>query len=264
MSFRIRLWPTFFTVLGLAILISLGSWQLSRYLDASAFEEERDARIDDSVLSVDSSQRLADTEFDFRRIKIDGSWDRERLFLIRHRVYDGDPGYWIVTALRADSDAGADEPALLVNRGWIHREDGPPEAERILEELHDGTDTVTGLLHPLDEVVTDEGFRDAYTGDETPTEVVELDTYDVTAIQDSLPYKTVDRPVIITESAKSWDRELPVASHDHITQPYLTAETHFGYMLTWYLLALALIAIWLAHAFGVLRSRAYDEPESTS
>ncbi len=259
MSLRIRLWPTFFTLLGLAILISLGTWQLNRYLDARSFEAERDARLDDYVVAVDSLDEFRSTELDFRRVRIEGQWDRDRLFLIRHRVYQGDPGYWVVTALRPPTID--DGPALLVNRGWIHRQDGLPEAQRILEALDDGVHTVTGLVHPLDHVVADDDFRDAYptSSDRLPQGVVEMDTYDLTAIYDSLPYDAVERPVILTESSDSWERELPVASHEHITQPYLTADTHFGYMLTWYLLALALIAIWIAHAAGVLHSESYDD-----
>lgn len=257
MSLRIRLWPTFFTLLGLAILISLGSWQLSRYLDARTFETQRDAKMDEAVVTIDSASELLDEQLDYRRVDIEGRWDQQRLFLIRHRVHDGDPGYWVVTALRPP--AGQDGPALLVNRGWIHREDGLPEAKRIIDDLDDGTVTAAGLLHRLGEVVADDDFRHRLHSDDSPTGVVELDTYDVTALYRALPYETLHRPVVLTEHADSWDREVPLASDEHITQPYLTAETHFGYMLTWYLLAVALIAIWFAHATGALHSRAYDD-----
>ena len=259
MSFHVRLWPTLFSILGLALLVLLGSWQLSRYLDAQDFEERRDARMDASVAQLESPDDLESDGYDFRRVEVQGTWDTERLFLIKNRVFEGTPGYWIVTPLHIEEDGH--EKALLVNRGWIHREGGPAKAKDYLEALDDEPDTVVGLVHLLDEVVIDNRTHQKLDIEANPTGVVELNFYDTTAMNRVIEADTFSRPIVITESpgADSADEE-PIPSHDHITAPYLTAETHFGYMLTWYLLALALIGIWIAYGFGILQSQSYKEP----
>lgn len=258
MSFRIRLWPTFFSVIGLALLVSLGSWQLSRFFDARAFEEQRDAKMDLPMVSVDSTEALSSGDLDFRRIEVEGVWDERYLFLIKHRVYQGTPGYWVVSPLHLTSRD--ESTALLVNRGWISIEDGPGQARQLLDTNDDEVISVTGLVHFLDDVVVDQGFHQRLDDSSKPDGIIELESYDPTAIYRVLGAEDFDRPIVLTESPDpSREDADPVASYDHITEPYLTAETHFGYMLTWYFLALALIAIWIAHGLGLLASPAYEE-----
>ena len=259
MSFRIHLWPTFFCVIGLLILGSLGTWQLTSYLDAADFEEQRDARIDDAITDVDAPSEVSQGDYDFRRIQVTGRFSSDRLFLIKHRVHDGHPGYWIVRPLELSGDGG-DTAALAVNLGWVPIEDGRQLAESMLDDTDAGeTATIAGLLHLVDDVVADDAFRERLETDDDIQGVVELETYDIDAINDTAGAQSPGRPLVLTRSPDDTDDDLPVASYDHITDPYLTAETHFGYMLTWYLLALALIAIWVTHGLGHLTSRSYDD-----
>ncbi len=260
MSFRIHLWPTFFCVIGLLILGSLGTWQLTSYLDAADFEERRDARIDDAIADVDDPTELSEGDYDFRRIRVTGRFSTDRLFLIKHRVHDGHPGYWVVRPLEWSGDDGG-RIALPVNLGWVPIEDGRQLAEAMLDDAAGETTTVAGLLHVVDDVVADDDFRDRLQSGDDARGVVELETYDIDAINDTAGDRSVGRPLVLTRSPDDTDADLPVASYNHITDPYLTAETHFGYMLTWYLLALALIAIWVTHGLGHLTSRSYDETD---
>ncbi len=256
MSFRIRFWPTFFTALGLILLICLGTWQLLRYQSAASFEGERDARIDEPIQVIDHPEELQNRDLDYRQISVNGRLDSDQLFLIKHRVYQGSPGFWAVSPLILD---GEEQTYMLpVNRGWLPFEDGRDRAEELLAETDDSTVEFTGLLHRLDDVVGDDDFRDRLHSDAPPQGVVELESYDITGINDAHRATSFDRPIVLTRSPDETSDELPLASYDHITTPYLTSDTHFGYMLTWYLLALALIAIWIAHGLGLLVSRAYD------
>lgn len=258
MTFQPRLWPTFFSIIGLGLLLTLGTWQAKRYLSKSAFEEARDARIELSVLPVQSPQELADGEVDFRQIEIEGIWDRERLFLIRHRTFQSEPGFWVVNALLVPSE---NEPtALLVNRGWIPYQNGRERAAELLDALPVDTVRLTGLVHELEYVVRDDDLRTLLHqgGDVLPDGVITVSTYDTVAMNLATPVDGFDRDIVLTLSPDAQDTSYPIASYDHITEPYLTAETHFGYALTWYLLALALIAIWIAGAMGTLTSASYQ------
>ena len=279
MSFRIRLWPTFFSLIGLGLLITLGSWQLSRFLDARAFEEERDATMDLPVANINSPDQLMDGEFDFRHINVRGRWDEERVFLIKHRIYQGKPGLWVVQPLHISGEEGS--RAILVNRGWVSVEDGVETAKALLSDPYDLQGATRelpaaalsdsgqmrgyaeGLMHRLDDEVADQDFRDELDEGEGTTGVIELESYDATAMHRAVGADTLERPIVLTQISE-YDDEYPVASLDHITEPYLTAETHFGYMLTWYFLAIALVAIWIASGFGLLTSPAYADNSSTN
>lgn len=263
MSFRLHPWATFFTLLGLGLLLTLGTWQLDRYNDARDFERDRDERIDKPVADVQDPARLADGDYDFRRITIEGHWETERLYLINHRVHDGHPGYWIVRPLLVDTvDADDNSPVMVpVNLGWIPRSEGPHRARELLDETPDGPVSITGLLHRLDDVVADDDLRDQLEDGDEPDGVVQLDTYDVVAIDDARPDTSLGRPLVLTRSPDDAPDDGPTASYNHITDPYLTSETHFGYMLTWYTLAAALLLIWLAHGLGLLKSKSYQDPD---
>lgn len=263
MTFRFHPWATFFSAIGLALLIALGTWQLNRYQDARQFEADRDARIDEPVveLTADDIDRLADGDFDFRRVSVTGRWDDQRLFLINHRIYDGHPGYWIVRPLLiGDDTSGADPVSMPVNQGWIHRDDGPERAEQLYAETWDEPVELTGLVHRLDDVVPDHDFRQTLEDGAAPDGVSTLNSYDIDAIDRAGDAADLPSALVLTVGEDDpEDHDELTASYDHITDPYLTADTHFGYMLTWYTLAVALIAMWFAHGLGLLRSRSYDD-----
>lgn len=228
-------------------------------MDARDFEERRDARIDAPVAPLESIDDLESGDYDFRRLQVDGLWDPDRLFLIKHRVFDGEPGYWIVSPLHIDD--GDQKAALLVNRGWIHRHEGPEKAAQILDDTDDEPTSLTGLVHVLDEVIVDDDALQRLDNEPNPTGVVVLNSYDTTSMHRAIDIDTLSRPMVLTKSPDpDGDQREPIASHHHITEPYLTAETHFGYMLTWYFLAIALVGLWIAYGFGVLHSRSYDNP----
>lgn len=248
--------------LGLLILIALGTWQLDRYRQAGEVEQQRDATIERPVVDVERAQRLGDDELEYRRIELTGTWDRERLFLIKHRVYDGDPGFWIVRPLIIDGGAESSSRVIPVNLGWVHRMDGTARARELFSDSSADPVSVTGLLHRPGEIVEDGDFRSTLSGD-TVEGLVKLETLDIPAMVDATEHPGFDRPLILVRGPddESVD-EPPVAGYEHITDPYLTPETHFGYMLTWYLLALGLFAIWLAHGLGYLHSRSFDGQSS--
>ena len=256
MKFRPRLLPTLFTVLGLALLLALGTWQAKRYGDRKAFEESRDARIDLSIEILEEPQELLSGEVDFRRITVTGTWDDRALFLIRHRIYRGEPGFWAIALLHLDRDGGT----APVNLGWLPLADGPTIAESLLEGLPREPQTLVALVHVLDDEVPDRDFR----ADPPDLDgVLTLTSYDATAILELADSPFAPRPFFLTLGA---DADAPHGalrpSYDHITEPYLTSETHFGYALTWYTLAGALLLIWIAASLGLLHSRGFDEPST--
>lgn len=248
--FQLRLWPTLGTLVGLSILISLGTWQLIRYLEKTELEEQRNERLDEDVVEVTS---LADFEAragGYNAVAIRGHLDPSYTFLFKHRVHDGKPGYWLGGVLRFAEGDGA----VLVNRGWVHREH--------VDEVTDRTPpseprTFLGLVHAPDRIVPDTAMRQAVEAGQVDLKesVTEWDTYDLESIADALPVETPEDAMIVVLGPEHSQEPYPVASFDYVTEPYLTSERHLSYVLFWYATAIALLSMYLAAGFGYLGSR---------
>lgn len=245
--FRLRFWPTLGTLVGLILLVGLGTWQYRRHLEKADLEEQREQRLDDAPEEIDS---LAD--FDARArayspVVLHGRLDSDHVFLFKHRVHDGEPGYWLGGVLRLGSEDGA----VLVNRGWVHRE----EAERIAEiEPPTEPQRFEGLVHAPPEIIADDEMREALQAGEfdLSDRVTQWESYDLIGIRDHLPFQTPDTPAVVVLGPEHSQEPYPVASYDYVTEPYLTAERHLGYAVFWYVTGLALLAMYLGAAFGLI------------
>ncbi len=126
MIIKFPVWASIFTVIGVTILCSLGVWQVYRL----QWKTEILARIDDAFVRVqggDISEFLLDGDMAREDFIIGGIFHGYYLhgkeILIQSRVYDGVPGYHVITPFVVLEQ---ERPAvILVNRGWI-----PVEAER--------------------------------------------------------------------------------------------------------------------------------------
>lgn len=257
MTFRLSPLPTFFTAIGLILLLGLGSWQTLRYFEKLSFENARDARADLPILAA-NPDHLSSGEADFRDIRLHGLWQKEPVFLIKHRIFEGQPGFWVINAFTLESGG----PSILVNRGWIPFNYDESLLSSLLDDLPDEEVAISGLLHRLDRVIADKAFRTSLqTKDLTFPRIMSLETYDIDAMNAALPGRAIARPIILTlETSGNPSREFPRASLEHITAPYLTSETHLGYAITWFTLAAALLGIWFAHGFGLLVSNSFSAP----
>jgi len=120
--FRPLLWPTVFTIAALAVLVSLGNWQLERL----AWKNQLAARV-----TAQASARAIDLppvadwpnldldEWEYRPVRVDGTYD----FAAEIHVYTivseprgsySGPGYWIFTPLNLTGGG-----AVMVNRGFV-------------------------------------------------------------------------------------------------------------------------------------------------
>jgi surfeit locus 1 family protein len=101
---------TLITVILLMAFIGLGRWQWHRgeAKEAVWAEFQRDA----------PAQALGTRDFDsvdrFARVRLNGTFDIERQFLLDNRSHAGKPGYEVLTPFTL-----ADGRQVLVNRGWI-------------------------------------------------------------------------------------------------------------------------------------------------
>lgn len=119
MSERSRFWVvTLAAVMGMAVTAALGRWQLGRAAEKEALQAAIDARGSQSVLDARSAAGL-DAQLDLlhRRVEARGQWVGERTVFLDNRQMNGRPGFFVVTPLRLEGEAGV----LLVQRGWVPR-----------------------------------------------------------------------------------------------------------------------------------------------
>lgn len=254
--FQPRLWPTLGTLVGLAILLSLGTWQYNRYREKLDIEAVRDARtqMPQAVVSRLIAEDL--DELGYRRVQLRGRLDTARTILFKHRQYEGRPGFWLATPLRLEGGG-----AILVNRGWLPF----GEARELAEELRGEPELATfnGLLYVLPRNIADTRTRAALArGDiSLDGQITEWSTYDVEAISEALPYEVVHPHAVLVLDASHRGDPFPLSSMDYVTSPYMTSERHQGYSIFWYTTAGALVLLYIAASLGLVgsyRRRASD------
>lgn len=116
-QFRPSFWPTVVTVCLLALLISLGLWQISRGHQKQAmlhdYAERTKARPVVLETALSSANQLR--QLRYRPVVVSGQYDSDHQFLLDNRIHRGRVGYQVFTPLRL---AGTDR-GVLVERGWV-------------------------------------------------------------------------------------------------------------------------------------------------
>ena len=255
-SFKPRPWPTLWTTLGLAILISLGTWQLGRYQEKLEIEARQDERAEQPPLELDTLAGHKLEELDYRTVKLTGKLDTSRSVLFKHRQYQKRPGYWLACPLVFD-----DGTALMVNRGWVPFDKGPQLAKELSEKPIEGT--FTGIFNVLPQNIADAPARQRLaTGEATlEKEITQWNSYDIEGIQKAMPHEMPARPAILVLDKSHDGDPFPLASTDTLTKPYMTSERHLGYSSFWYTTGGVLFLLWLAGSSGLVgsyRRRASD------
>lgn len=113
-QFRPTLWPTLIAIPAIAILLSLGWWQVQRLQYKTDFIQELEIRGAAAAIPLPTDVRIPAEDLVFRRVKVTGHYMHEAEMHLLNQVRDGVPGVNVFTPLvRADGGG-----VLLVNRGW--------------------------------------------------------------------------------------------------------------------------------------------------
>ncbi len=102
---------TLLVTLLLALLVSLGFWQLDRYDSKRAMETLHQSRQDGSYSLQDIQGQPDPLYF---QLSVTGRFDNQRSFLLDNRTHNGRVGFHVLTSFIADTGQ-----TLLVDRGWI-------------------------------------------------------------------------------------------------------------------------------------------------
>lgn len=111
MSFRPPLWSTAATVLGCALMLALGAWQVQRGRDKQALlDQYGQAGAPALALNADS----AAAEQVLQPAHARGHYLPLQQLLLDNQTHARQPGYHVWTPLRLDAGG-----LVLVNRGWV-------------------------------------------------------------------------------------------------------------------------------------------------
>jgi surfeit locus 1 family protein len=222
-----------------AVLVSLGQWQLER-LDqvrtSNALLAERAAAepVDLSVLLAEAGTDAAALEF--RRVRVQGVFRPEEEVLQRNRVQRGLQGLDVLTPL----DLG-DGSTLLVRRGWVPTTlDTPPVTAA---PPPSGTVTLTGIL--------ERGVTQPTFGARDPDEGTLARVFhpDLQRLDRQMTGSLL--PVMLRMDALpgAGPTTLPAAPEP----PGLDEGSHLSYAAQWHLFALLALGAYLAWWRSVLR-----------
>jgi surfeit locus 1 family protein len=213
---------TILVILGVAVLMRLGFWQLERLEQRRALNQLIVERWDQTPFSLNEDALPAQVEdLGYRRIEATGVFDYEHQVVLKNQNRQTEPGVKVVTPLLLP-----DGRAILVARGWIPFAQSKPEQWSQFNEATDVT-TVVGLLQK----------SQILPGAQPPTAPqTEWFRIDIEAIQRQMPYPLL--PVFLTQ--------LPEPGRGFGQLPYrevpfeITEGNHFSYALQWFMFAMIL------------------------
>jgi surfeit locus 1 family protein len=218
--------PTLFTLFGLALLLSLGTWQVKRLAWKEGLIAERSAAV--AAAPVDLPRTLEEARaLEFHRVRAEGTFRNDRELYLHAMTAEGTAGYHVITPLVL-----ARGGTLLVDRGFVPEErkaTGTREAGNPA-----GPQQVVGLLR-----LSQAGKSSWFVPDNLPAKgewfSLDLDAMaQAAAIANPLPF-TIDADATPNPGG------YPVGGQTPLDLP----NNHLQYAITWYLMAVALVVVYL-------------------
>jgi len=214
---------TLLVLLGTALCVRLGIWQLDRLEGRRAFNAQVESMRGLPPLDLGADRYDAIEDMEWRSVIVRGEYDFTHQIALRNR-YNGDQyGYHLLTSLRFSG------MSVLVDRGWIPADgNSAPDDWRIYDEV--GVVTVSGQIRLGQGKPTFGGVADALPADGNPLWV--WNNADVERIALQMPYPILN--VYIQPDVDADDDVPPIPFQPEVE---LTEGSHFGYALQWFTFA---------------------------
>lgn len=227
----------FWGALALVLLLGLGTWQVQRLHWKLGLIATMKARMSAAAVPLPAGTKIDARSWAYRRVRLEGHYlNGKAMHLLAYETRSGTLGYDLVTPfLRADG-----EGAVLVNRGWVPRGQGgnaaPPKIGAVT-----GPVTVIGIVHPA-------WKGGLFTPRNEPGRGLWF-AGDAAAMGATAGLQVP--PLLVDRVAGPDPRALPIGGQTRVDLP----NHHLQYAITWYLLALVLVVIFVRYH----RNRAADE-----
>ena len=223
----VLLWPTVIAILGLTLLLGLGTWQLDRLAWKTSLIADRESQLASPALALDmSSDSVVINEF--RRVSLRGMFLHDYEFHLLSRTFKGRAGIHVVTPFIPDT-GGSNSYAVLVNRGWVPKEFSDPESRR--EGQVPGILNVTGIARTID------GNRGWFVPENKPAQGI---WYHLSLGQMAQAADLRLASFVVEAGPEPNSGGYPIGGQTRIH----LRNDHLGYAITWYTLAAALALIY--------------------
>ena len=220
-------------VLAVSVFTAAGFWQLKRAHYKDALRAKTEAAMQDAQVELSASPVKTEA-VDFRAVHVRGEWIAERTIFLDNKINERVVGYHVVTPLRI----GSGEVHVLVNRGWIAAM--PLRSELPAITTPDGVVEVSGIARaPSQRFI------------ELSSQIEEGEQgrlwQNLTIERFNAWSGLVLQPVVVYQQNPAADnlQRVPVAPE----ASGLRADSHRGYALTWFGLALVTLVLALAAKF---------------
>ncbi len=221
MGFRFYI-PASLIVATLALLISLGFWQLDRANEKRAIEDQIANANSFDIELVTSVEFLKDREY--YHVRLQGSYVGDKQFVYDNQIVDQVSGYYVLTPLVLKGDS----KAVLINRGFI-----PWNGRRDKLADIDISEKLTEVKVQISKPVKRMELEASEIAGEFPVLIQALDLDDMSTIA-ALDFINVVG-LLSPESENGFVRQW---------EPYTgSIERHIGYAIQWFLMALVLAFI---------------------
>jgi surfeit locus 1 family protein len=224
------------TLVGVAILIALGLWQLQRLDWKEALIAAAESRAHSAPVPAPPPAEwatLKPADYEYRRVEAQGVYDyadQKLLFssLSEPRGRYSGVGYYVLTPLRLPGGG-----AIIVNRGFV-----PDDLKAKAEDGPRGEVKVTGLMRATE-------ARNWFTPADEPQRGVFF-ARDVEALASSMKLGP-HAPFVI--DAEAGPDPLPQGGETRLS----FVNNHLSYAFTWFGLAAALAGVFGTYAYGRLK-----------
>jgi surfeit locus 1 family protein len=216
--------PAFLIIATLALLISLGFWQLDRADEKRAIEDQIANANAGDVEFITSVEFLQEREY--YHVRLLGSYVGDKQFIYDNQIVDQVSGYYVLTPFVLQGAA----KAVLINRGFI-----PWNGRRDQIADIDIADKLTEVKVQISKPVKRIELKASEITQDFPVLVQALDLDEMSIIA-SLDFVSVVG-LLSPESENGFVRQW---------EPYTgSIERHIGYAIQWFLMALVLAFIGL-------------------
>lgn len=224
--------PSLIAAIGCIILLGLGTWQIARLYQKNAqithiTTQLQQGEIDLRLKPPVDAQAWHD--LDYKAVILQGEWLDLHNLKILPRTYEGQNGYHVVTPFRLSNGQ-----VILVNRGWA------PDKMEIGMQSQNGTTIVAGVIRSVPDA------KPFGMADNTPAHITrnEWTWPDTQAISQTIGIGTIPPIILYMERQRTaaQEHEYPIGGQVQLA----IRNEHRNYALTWYMMAMALLTIWLA------------------
>jgi surfeit locus 1 family protein len=233
-------WFTVFTLAALALLVGLGVWQLKRLQWKEGLISEIEARAKGPPITLKEAIELSRAGKDpsYYRVRVKGLFENDKERYLYALSNDGEPGWHVITPF--DSDEG---DLVLIDRGFVP--DGLRDPSARADGQFEGEVEVTGLVRlpesqglftPDNEQAANRWFWRDLNG----------------MIFSMYPTATMDpAPLFLEAETSDVPGGWPQGGQTRLELP----NNHLQYAITWFLLAGAVVVIYLVYVRGAYRRR---------